>query len=114
MRFVKPLKGATRFSGDNFFDDSPGNVCEPELAPLEQVSQLQVVNAQQVQDGGLQVVDVNAAFGHIKAEVVRTAVDVAALDATAGHPHGKDAAVVVAAVAVGLERTLRIRRTAEL
>jgi len=58
-------------------------------------------------------VDVDAVFGDVEAVVVGSAVDVAGFDAAAGHPEGKDAAMVVAAVAIGFVDALCIGRTAE-
>ena len=52
------------------------HVREPELASLEEVSQLLVIDSQQVQDGRLQVVDVDAAFDDVESVVVGAAVDV--------------------------------------
>src|SRR5262249_30817644 len=103
----------TLLSGDDFLDHSPADVCKPELAALKAVGQLLMIDAQKVKDRGLQVVNVNTTFSYVEAEVVRTAVDVAAFHAAPGHPHRKDTAVVIAAVVVGLEWTLRIRSTPE-
>src|SRR5712692_7555931 len=55
-------------------------------------------DAQAVQDGRLQVVDVNRIFRDVVAVVVRLADADAAPDAAPGQPHGKAARVVIAAV----------------
>ena len=66
---------------------------------MKSVRQLEMVQAQQVQHGGLQVVDVDAVglFGRIEAQLVGLADRLAGLDAAAGQPHGVGFDVVVAA-----------------
>ena len=54
---------------------------------LELERQPLVVDAQAVQDRGVQVVDVDRVLDDVVAEVVGLAVDDARLDAAAGHPH---------------------------
>ena len=66
-----------RVSGNDVFDYLAFYIGEPELAALEQVSQLLVVDPQQVQDGRLQIVHVDASLHDIEAIIVRAAVDVA-------------------------------------
>ena len=66
----------------------------------------------------MEVVDVDRVLDGLEAELVGGAVDVAALDAAAGQPHGEAVVVVVAAVhlaGVGAGRgQLDGRRAAEL
>src|SRR6516164_9208848 len=71
---------------DDLLDDAPSDVRQAKLASLEQISQLLVVNPQQVKNGGLQIQNVNSAFRHIESVVVRTAVHVSRLDAATAHP----------------------------
>ena len=56
------------------------------VAALELVRQLLVVDAEQVQDRRLEVVDVDGVLGDVVAEVVGRAVGDARLDAAAGQP----------------------------
>ena len=56
-----------------------------------------MVEAQQVHDRGLQVVDVNFIGGNGEPELVGFAVAVAAAGAAAGHPHCEAVGIVVAA-----------------
>ena len=65
--------------------------------PLWRNGQLRVVDAQQVQDRGVQVVAVGLALGGLPGPVVALAVGDARLDAGAGQPGDGRAAVVVAA-----------------
>ena len=73
-----------------------------------------MVDAELVQQRGVEVVDVDGILDDVVAEVVRLADDVAALDAGAGHPEAEAARVMVAAVVVLGERALRIDGAAEL
>src|SRR5258708_28466082 len=59
------------------------------------VSQLEVVEAHQVEDSGVDVRDVRRAFGGAEADFVGGADDRPALDAAAGHPHREAPGVVV-------------------
>ena len=56
-----------------------------------------MVDAEQVQDRGVQVVDADAVDGGLVADLVGGAVMDAALDAAAGQPGGEGVRVVVAA-----------------
>ena len=55
-----------------------------------------MVDAEEMQDGGVQVMHMHGIFGHVVAEVVGLAVTGAGLHAAAGHPHGEATRVVVA------------------
>ena len=89
-----------RLSADNLFHDAAADVGQPEPAALEEVRQLLVVDAEQVQDRRLQVVDMDAASATLKPKSSDSPCTYAALDAAAGHPDREDAAMVIAAVVV--------------
>src|SRR5262249_41249218 len=92
-------------SGHDVLYDVALDVGEAEVAPGVAEGQLLVVEAEQVQDGGVPVVDVYLALDGLVAVLVGGAVAVAALDAAAGHPEGEAAVVVVAPVgALGVGR----------
>lgn len=61
-----------------------------------------VVDAELVEDGGVEVADGDFVFDDIVGVVVGFAVGHAAFDAAASHPGGEAFGVVVAAVLVGL------------
>ena len=84
------------------------NIGEAEIATAVTEGELLVVHAQQVQDRGVQVVDVHAILDSVYAELIRGAVDVTTLRSAARQPDGKACVVMVAA---GLP--LRRRRTAK-
>ena len=73
-----------------------------------------MVEAQELQDRGVEVADVDGVFDDVVGEVVGFAVDRAAFDAAAGHPHGEAAGVMVAAVVFFAEAALGVDRAAEL
>ena len=60
--------------------------------------QLFVVDAEEVEHGGVQVADVDRVLDDVVAEVVSIAVVLAALDAAAGEPAGEAAGMMVAPV----------------
>src|SRR5262249_19125470 len=84
-------------SRQQLLDPRAGNVGQAEVAALELVRQLQVVESEQVQDRRVQVVDVDRLFGDVPAQLVGLAEHLAALDAAAGHPQRERERVVVAA-----------------
>ena len=67
----------------------PGHVGQAEVSAVVAVGQLGVVQANQVQDRGVQVVDAHAVGHGLEADVVGRAVGHAAADACPGHPHGE-------------------------
>ena len=87
------------------------HIRQPEVAALEAVRQSRVIQAHLVQDGRLQIVNVNRALGDLVADLVGLAVDVAALDAAAGEPHRVGVDVMIAA---DVASRLPHRRAAEL
>src|SRR6516162_260682 len=86
-------------SGENLLHDMPMHVRQPEVAAAEAVRQAFVVDAQKVQDGGVQIVHRADALSDVHAEVVGGAVDNASLDAAAGEPDAEAFGVMIAAVA---------------
>src|SRR3954454_19733611 len=67
-----------------------------------EVAQALGVEAELVEDGGVQVLDVEAVGGGRASDLVGLADAHPALDAAAGHPHGESEGVVVAAGALGV------------
>ena len=79
-----------------------------QAVPVEK--QVAIVQAQQVQNGGVEIVDAHAILHGLESDVVGGAVDGAALGAAAGHPDAEAAGTVVAA---GLALTLGDRQAPE-
>src|SRR5438552_789196 len=95
MRGVMSLGG--KRSGQDVLDDVSVDVRQALVAALMEVGQFLVIEAQAVQDGGVDVVDVGLVLDGLEAELVGGAVADAALDSAAGHPHREAIRVVIAA-----------------
>ena len=90
------------------------DVSKPEVAAGVAESQLGVVEAELIEDGGVEVVDADFVFDGFEAEIVGGSVGDAAFDAAAGEEGGERGRVVVAAAAELLEAgVLDHRRAAE-
>ena len=72
------------------------DVGQAEVASLVAVSQLLVIDSEEVQTGRVEIVDVNRILGDPEAELVGRAVRVSFFDAAAGHPDAEAFLVVVA------------------
>src|SRR5262249_17845565 len=86
---------------DDLVYHAAGHISEAEGAALELIGKARVVDAERVENGRVQVVNVDWVFDDVVAEVVRFAEGYAGLDATAGQPHGEAPGVVVASVVIG-------------
>ena len=86
------------FSDENIFDHVGFfDAGEAGVEAAEGVGEAFVVDAEDVEDRGVEVAEVDRVFGDVVAEVVGAAVFDAGLHAAAGEPDGEAAAVVVAA-----------------
>ncbi len=86
------------------------HVGQAELPPLELVRQPRVVEAEQVQQRRVQIVDVDAVVRRVETEVVGRAQRDARLDAAAGQPDREGVGVMIASVVAALHH----RRAAKL
>src|SRR5262249_55273911 len=77
------------------------HVRQPILPALELERQLQMVDAEQMQDRRLQVVYVDAVLRHVVTKIIGFAVRQPRLHSTAGQPEREAARVMVAAVLLG-------------
>ncbi len=91
------LRGLRGGLGEDGLDDGAVDIGEAEVAALGAEGEALVVEAEAVEEGGLDIVDVDGVLDDIVAEFVGGAVDGAGLNAAAGHPHGEGFGVVVAA-----------------
>lgn len=78
------------------------DVGEAEFAAHEAVCEAQMVEAEEVEDRGLEVVDMHLIFEDIEAEIVGFADYLTGFDTAAGEPDGVAVWVVVAAGVVGI------------
>jgi len=69
---------------------------KPELKHPETKGQATVINAQQVQDGGMDVMDMHRILDNMEAQLIRATHRDAPPDATSGKPHGKGLQVGIA------------------
>src|SRR2546427_406280 len=76
----------------------PRHIRQPEIPPTELVRQPLVVETQQVQRRGVEIVDMHAVLDRVIADVVGGPVDEASLHAAARHPDRIAVGVVIAAV----------------
>ena len=88
----------------------PVDVGEAAFEAVVVVGEAFVVEAEEVEDGGVEIVDGSDVFFRFPAECVGGAMGVAALDAGAGEPGGEAFGVMVAPASAFLES----RHTAEL
>src|SRR4051812_3697576 len=105
MRCAAPPSSSRK----DLFHHAARHIRQPELPALEQIRELLVIDPHQMQNRRLQVVDMHSALGYVKSVVVGLAMRITAFDAAAGHPQREHPPMMVAAVTVGFERTLRIR-----
>ena len=92
--------------------DVSGDVGKPEIAAAIAIGQLSVIDAHQVQDGGVDVVDVDRLLDRLEAEFVGGAVDRAAFHRAAGQPHGESEGIVIAAALGAVRHCRRLRAPA--
>jgi len=86
------------------------HVRQSEIAALEPIGQLGMVESQQVQNSGVQIVHVHLILYYLEAELVAFSHRHAGLDAAACHPHRERVGMMIAAIAPAL----RHRSAAEL
>src|SRR5215471_16408098 len=85
-------------SGKHLGDDLTGDISQAKVAALELEGQPFVVDAQAMENRGLQVIDMNRVRDHIVRVVVGFSERNPCSDAAASQPHDKAARVMVAAV----------------
>ena len=90
------------------------HIRQPEPPALEFVGEPFVVDAHQMQQGSVEIVNVYRIFDDIVAEIVGFSVTDPGFDTGAGHPHCEAARVVITAIIGRAELTLRINGPAEL
>ena len=89
------------------------NIGEPVVAALVAHGEAGVVQTQQVENGGVEVVDMHRVRDDIVGKVIRLADDRAALDPAAGEPEREAARVMITPVIRRGELPLRIDAPAE-
>src|SRR5881296_1131120 len=95
-------------SGKEFFDHVPRDVSETVIAAFETIGQLGVINAQTVEQGGVEIVHMHWIFDDVVAEVVGFSQRETLLNSAASHPNAEAARVMIAAKAVFLDFSLTV------
>lgn len=80
--------------------DFPSDIGQPEITSLEPEGQLGVVDAKQVEDGRLQVMNVNPVLGNVKSEFISFANGLSRFDACAGQPDRVRVGMMVASLKI--------------
>ena len=76
-----------RLRQDRFDDFRRLNSGQAEVEPLELVREPHVIDAQQMQHGGMKISHMHFVFDGVVAEFIGLAIVHATLDSTASHPH---------------------------
>ena len=87
-------------SSKDFVDEVAVDVGEAEVSALVFVGELFVLDAEEVEGGGVEVVDVEGVLGGGEAEGVGLAIGDSAFDSAARHEHGSGFGVVITAAAL--------------
>src|SRR5437868_4015928 len=81
----------------NLVNDIPRHIRQSEVTPLEAEGKTEMVEAEQMENGRVKIVNVDDVFDAVIADVVRPAERNAGLHAPAGEPHREAFDVVIAA-----------------
>src|SRR5262245_4878338 len=90
------LRRSAANSCQKFLDHFAANVCQPEIASLESVRDICMVQSKQVENRGMEVVHVHRVLRDAPPDFVRLADDLSALHAAAAHPDAKGERMVIA------------------
>ena len=77
----------------------PVDIGEAKVPALKAIGQPLVIEAEQVHDGRLKIMDVYFIFGYSETQFIRRSVVEAFFDAPTRHPHRESVGIVVAAFA---------------
>lgn len=87
-------------SRDDFFHNASGHVCQAERTTMMLEGQTFMVESEQMENGGMQIIDVNLPIDAEIPEVIGGAMRHSALDPTPGHPHRESMMIVFAAISI--------------
>src|ERR1700722_14274317 len=89
-------------SCEKFVDDVAVDIREAKVAALEAIGQLLVIEAEQMQNGGVQIMHVDFVLAGIEAKIIRSAEGDARLDAAARHPDAETIRMMITPVVAAL------------
>src|SRR6185295_5335208 len=95
-------------SAQNIFNHVPEYIRQAVIAPAKAIRQSRVIDAEQMQDRGVEIVDVDFVFRNGRSDFVGVAIGQSAFDARASQPRRETRAVVAAPF-----RTVHAGRAAE-
>lgn len=98
MALSLPNGGGVRKLRQDVVDNAAFDIGQPEVAAAVGISQFFVIEAELVQDCGVQVVNVDFVFNRGESKVVGCSVNRATFDTASGQPHRESVGVVVSAV----------------
>ena len=84
-------------SAEDFHYRVAVNIRQPEVSPLEPKCQLLVIESEEVQHGGVQIMHVDPAVGRSEAQFVGSPVNVSSSQPATRHPHRKGIDMMIAA-----------------
>lgn len=82
----------------NALNEIARDVRQPVVAACVAVRELFVIDAQQVQDCGLEIVDMDWILGNVEAKIIGRSMSVTGFDAATGQPYTKSLRMMVATV----------------
>ena len=97
LRVTAGQAGSLPHLPHHFLHHPPRHVGQPEIAAAHAVGEFEVARGREVEDGGVEVVDVDPVEGRLVADFVGRAVEGPPLASAAGQPEGEGVRVVVAA-----------------
>src|SRR6476620_10441653 len=90
------------------------DVGKTKVAALKSIGQFRVIEAEQMQERGVEIVDVDFVFDHMETELVGFSERESGFETAAGHPHRESLRVMVTAeFAAGVGIALDHRRAAK-
>src|SRR5437867_10434926 len=93
---VRPKRPSMDWSGNEAVDDLTANISQPEVTSLEAIRQSRVVEAEEVENGRMEIVNVDGVFDDVPAKFIRFAKDLPAFNAAAGHPNTESKRMMIA------------------
>ena len=83
-------------SGNDLINDFAGHIGETEIATVETIGELLVMEAHEMKDRCVQIVDADAVLNGAEAELIGCAVMNAAFHTTTCHPESESMGIVIA------------------
>jgi len=78
------------------FDEFSADVGEPVVASLEAIGELEVIESEEVEQGGMEIIDVDGVLGDIPSDLVGLTDDLAPLDTASREENSEGEGVVIA------------------